>query len=77
MSAELDQLLKDVKADSLKAIQALLVSHAEKHLPVALDIAAAEIKGPIDDVIIAALKPALIKAAVELAKKIYTEPVVA
>jgi hypothetical protein len=50
----------------------LLVSHAEKHLPVALDIAAAEIKGPIDDVIIAALKPSLVKAAVELAKKIYT-----
>jgi hypothetical protein len=72
----MDELLKQLKEKSLKHAEALAVDIAENLVPAALDEAAKAIPGQVDDMIIAALKPALIAAAMDLAKKVYAEPAV-
>lgn len=71
----MDEVLKELKKSGLKHLELMVIDIATKVLPAALDAAKKEIPTEIDDAIIEALKPAIVKAAVELAQKIYEEKV--
>jgi hypothetical protein len=70
----MEDVLKQMKADSLAALEALVVKWCDSVLPAALDEAKKAIPGQVDDIIIETLKAPLVAEAKKFAGKIYAEP---
>jgi len=63
---EVQEITNELKAIGKEA----LAKAIEQVLPKALDLAAVKINGPLDDIVIAALKPLLVAEAQKLVEKL-------
>ena len=70
MSVESDALKEKAAALGNKHLKAVAHDINNELIPVALDLVKAKINGPVDDVIIEAIKPALKATLSELIEKI-------